>query len=185
MKKYKELMEEVLNEGSYKYPADDMTMKELKIACYAAQNILDRLEDGAMIQRWQISAIVKASEELASVYTSMSADEEDEDEMGDEYDDEYEDEIMAYEYPWMGESVELEESNGLRFGVDKMPKKLIKDLRDLADHALGYDFHDKGISVSFDKQVDKKKLAQYLGAKEYDIDYEGKSGNEHIYNVSE
>jgi hypothetical protein len=88
MKTFKQLFEEKqqLIEGGERYEADEMTMKELKIACYAAQNILDRLEDGAMIQRWQISAIVKASEELASVYTSMSADEEDYDDEYDEYD---------------------------------------------------------------------------------------------------
>jgi hypothetical protein len=95
MKTFKQLFEEKqqLIEGGERYEADEMTMKELKIACYAAQNILDRLEDGATIQRWQISAIVKASEELASVYTSMSADEED-------YDDEYDEyESPEYGYP--------------------------------------------------------------------------------------
>ncbi len=88
------------------YPADDMTMKELKIACYAAKNILDRLENGQPIQRWQISAIVKAKEELASVYTSLSADE-------DEWEDDYEEEPMyvGFEYPRMyGEEVELDEA---------------------------------------------------------------------------
>ena len=95
MKKFKALIEEVLEEGSYRYPGDDMTQKELKIAINAAKNILDMIEDGATVQRWQISAIVKASEELASVYTSMSADEED-------WEDEYEDEetmYVGYEYP--------------------------------------------------------------------------------------
>jgi hypothetical protein len=87
MKTFKQILEEkqILSEGGERYEADEMTMKELKIACYAAQNILDRLDNGASIQRWQISAIVKASEELASVYTSMSADEGEEDEY-DEYD---------------------------------------------------------------------------------------------------
>jgi hypothetical protein len=106
MKTFKQIVEEtVLNEGGEMYPADEMTMKELKIACYAAQNILDRLEDGAMLQRWQISAIVKAKEELASVYTSMSADE-------DEWEDDYEEKPMyvGFEYPRMyGEEVELDE----------------------------------------------------------------------------
>jgi hypothetical protein len=88
MKTFRQLMEESqkLNEGGERYEGDDMTMKELKIACYAAQNILDRLENGSMIQRWQISAIVKASEELASVYTSMSADDDEENDEYDEYD---------------------------------------------------------------------------------------------------
>jgi hypothetical protein len=92
MKTFKQLMEErqEITEGSYDYPGDEMTMKELKIACYAAQNILDRLESGSMIQRWQISAIVKASEELASVYTSMSTDDDE-----DEY-DEYDSPMVGY-----------------------------------------------------------------------------------------
>ena len=91
MKTFKQLIEyKQLKEGGEMYPADDMTMKELQIACYAAQNIIDRLDAGAMIQRWQISAIVKASEELSSVYTSMSADEYDDTEMEDDmYYDEY------------------------------------------------------------------------------------------------
>jgi hypothetical protein len=109
MKRFKELTEELLNEGGEMYPADEMTMKEIKIACYAAQNILERLENGSMIQRWQISAIVKASEELASVYTSMSADEVDD----EEWDDMEEEEPMyvGFEYPSMyGEAVELDEA---------------------------------------------------------------------------
>jgi hypothetical protein len=85
MKTFKELMSEKLNEGHDRYPGDDMTMKELKIAINAAKNIIDMLEDGAQIMRWQISAIVKASDELASVCTSMRADEEEDDEY-DEYD---------------------------------------------------------------------------------------------------
>lgn len=105
MKSFKEIFNHNLLEGGEMYPADEMTMKELKIACYAANNILDRLESGAMIQRWQISAIVKAKEELASVYTSMSADEEDNE-------DDYEDEIIGYEYPSVyGEEVETNESS--------------------------------------------------------------------------
>lgn len=99
MKSFKKLTEELFLEGGDMYPADSMTLKELKIACYAANNILERLEDGAMIQRWQISAIVKASDELASVYTSMSADMGDDDEMG-EYD---------MPYGMYGEETETEE----------------------------------------------------------------------------
>lgn len=113
MKSFKRLTEELLNEGGGdSMPADDMTISELKIACYAANNILDKLENGAMIQRWQISAIVKAKEELASVYTSISADEIDSDE-DDMWDDEEEDEPMyvGFEYPSMyGEEVELHEN---------------------------------------------------------------------------
>ena len=69
MKTLKELLE-----GANEYPADEMTKKELQIACDAADDILNMLEDGMYLQRWQISAIVKASEELSSVQQSMSAD---------------------------------------------------------------------------------------------------------------
>jgi hypothetical protein len=46
MKSFKKLTEELINEGGEMYPADEMTMKEVKVACYAAHNILDRLESG-------------------------------------------------------------------------------------------------------------------------------------------
>lgn len=98
MKSFKQILEEnLLSEGSYEYPGDDMTMKELRIAINAAKNILDMIEDGSMVQRWQISAIVKASEELASVCTSMRADMEEYEE------DDYEEEPMyvGFEYPRM------------------------------------------------------------------------------------
>jgi hypothetical protein len=71
MKTFKEMISE--NEGDM-YPGDGMTKKELQIASNAAEDILDMLANGAMLQRWQLSAIVKASEELSSVSTSMSAD---------------------------------------------------------------------------------------------------------------
>jgi hypothetical protein len=95
VKTFKEIIKEtVLNEGGEMYPADDMTMKELKIACYSAKKILDMLEDGAELQRWQISAIVKAKEELTSVYASMSVDEDE-----DDWDEEDEPEYVGFEYP--------------------------------------------------------------------------------------
>jgi CRISPR/Cas system CSM-associated protein Csm4 (group 5 of RAMP superfamily) len=78
-------IEELLSEEYY---GDSMTLKELKIAINSAKNIIDMLENGMEIERWQISAIVKASDELASVCTSMRTDVEDdceEDEFGDEY----------------------------------------------------------------------------------------------------
>jgi hypothetical protein len=93
MKSFKQLMSENLSEGHDRYPGDDMTQKELKIAINSAKNILDMIGDGASLMRWQISAIVKASDELASVCTTMRADEEeDEDEHYpyNPYDDFYE-----------------------------------------------------------------------------------------------
>lgn len=109
MKKFRQFTEELIVEGGEMYPADEMTINELKVACYAAQNILDRLENGAMIQRWQISAIVKAKEELASVYTNMSADEVEDDDDEMDWDDMEDEEPMyvGFEYPSMyGESTE-------------------------------------------------------------------------------
>lgn len=82
-----------------------------------------------------------------------------------------------------GEDEEVYES--LRFGVERMPEKLVKDLRDYSDYALGYDFSDKGFNVSFDRQIDKAKLAKYLNTKDYMIDFEGKKGKEFIYFISE
>ena len=115
MKSFKQISEEVLSEGDDRYPADDMTMSELKIAVNAAQNILDMLEDGAMIQRWQISAIVKASDELASVCTNMRADVdsemEDEEEWLNGYEEDEEPMYVGFEYPSMyGEETELVEN---------------------------------------------------------------------------
>jgi hypothetical protein len=110
MKSFKELLEEKLNEGHERYPADDMTMKELRIAINSAKNIIEMLENGSELMRWQISAIVKASEELSSVYISLSADEEEEPQ-----DDSWEDDMMAYTeygYPTMyGEETELDEAS--------------------------------------------------------------------------
>lgn len=92
MKTYRELKESVLSEGHDRYPGDDMTQKELQIAINAAENILEMIKEGQTVQRWQISAIVKASDELASVCTSMRADQDEDDWNG-------EDEILGYEYP--------------------------------------------------------------------------------------
>lgn len=128
MKRFRELIEERLNEGSYGYPADDMTMKEVKVACYAAQKILDMMEDGATVQRWQISAIVKAAEELTSVYTSMSADQ---DEYEDEWDDEEEPMYVGFEYPSMYESVK----QGSKEHLDKLKTMLDKARPGSTDHS--------------------------------------------------
>jgi hypothetical protein len=125
MKTFKQLVEEnQLNEGGEMYPGDEMTMKELKVACYAAQNILDRLEDGSMIQRWQISAIVKAAEELASVYTSMSAD-DDEEEMWDDEEDSGDMYYDEYGYPRMYGEATVDTYHSLMLkalGKSRLPK---------------------------------------------------------------
>jgi hypothetical protein len=107
MKTFKQLLEDRLDEGHDRYPGDDMTQKELQIAINSAKNILDMIKDGATMMRWQISAIVKASDELASVYTSMSADEEGEDD--------------DYDYPSMyGEELDF------KVKVDGLPDMFVK-----------------------------------------------------------
>lgn len=92
---------DILKEGHDSYPADDMTIKELRIALNSAEHILDMIEEGAMVQRWQISAIVKASEELASVCTSMRADHDE--------NDEGEDEAHEYHFQMNFEEAQLDE----------------------------------------------------------------------------
>jgi hypothetical protein len=111
MKNFKDFKSGLV-EGHAFSEGDDMTNKELKIAINSARSILDMLDMGILIQRWQISAIVKASDELASVYTSMHSDHVDQmddmdaygvDEMdSDEYDNMY---INAM----YGEETDLEE----------------------------------------------------------------------------
>jgi hypothetical protein len=161
MKTFKDLLEEKLNEGHDRYPADEMTMKELKIACYAAQNILDRLEGGAMLKRWQISAIVKAKEELASVYTSMSADEDE-----DEWENDYEEEPMyvGFEYPSMYEETDLDENLGK--SMKKFKKWYGTDPRDVKDRIKNADpeFRDK-IKKNQDKLGGAAELQRRLARK--------------------
>lgn len=129
MKSFKVLIEELVNENYDSYPADEMTMSELRIAINAAKNILDMFESGARVQRWQISAIVKASDELASVCTNIRADldaeMEDEEEWLNGYDDdedEAEGEYVGYEYPSMyGEEVEQINENPFNQRLQKAP----------------------------------------------------------------
>jgi hypothetical protein len=135
MKTFKALNEELYIEGHEEYLGDDMTQKELKIAIYSAKNILEMLQDGEMIQRWQISAIVKASDELASVYSSMSVDMDDDmdDDMDYEYEDEYyQDEPMygQYGYNMYGEDKETHKTKdgktakkGLWYNINQRKKK--------------------------------------------------------------
>lgn len=68
---------------------NEMTRSELKIAINSAKKILDMMDDGVVIERWQISEIVTASDSLASVCTNLGADYEDEE---DDEEDDYEDE---------------------------------------------------------------------------------------------
>jgi hypothetical protein len=158
------------------YPADDMTMKELEIACYAAQNIIDRLDAGAMIQRWQISAIVKASEELASVYTSMSAGEYDDGEMED---DMYYDE---YGIPNMYEEVELDEGFKEKIkGVIRREKEkeypLLQNRRDVAATKAGTAYaagdQKKGDRYMKWRSDNMKKEVEIDEETDYEVEVEG------------
>ena len=176
MKRFKDLTEELFTEGGEMYPADDMTMKELKIACYAAQNILDRLESGAMVQRWQISAIVKAKEELSSVYTSMSADEEGEEDYYDEWEDAYDEEPMyvGFEYPSMYEAVDKDHPIVKEY--DALKKHDIDTLRGMAKKhgrvvdVSGLKTKDHAITHILRAKHGNKKVDQAFGLKE-EADY--------------
>lgn len=55
---------------------DEMTRSELKIALNSAKEILELMDNGAKIERWQVSEITKASEGLSTVYNNLSADNE-------------------------------------------------------------------------------------------------------------
>lgn len=67
------MIDELLNLNLLEEPleADDMTISELKISADSANGIIDLLSKGAKIERWQISSIVKASEELSTVYNNI------------------------------------------------------------------------------------------------------------------
>lgn len=155
MKRFKQLTEELFTEGGGdSMPADEMTMSELKIACFAANNILERLEGGAMIQRWQISAIVKAKEELASVYTSISADEMDMDDMDayDDMEDEEEPMYVGFEYPSMyGESVTDKDKvlvHSHKMGTDTGKYGIFNVEKATSTHLTAHD-HNTGKKMKF------------------------------------
>jgi hypothetical protein len=63
---------------------DDMTRSELNAAIMAAEEILDMMDEGIMVKRWQLSEIITASKSLTDVYVNMSADEEADEESDEE-----------------------------------------------------------------------------------------------------
>lgn len=180
MKRFKELTEELFTEGGEMYPADDMTISELKIACYAAQNILDKLEAGARIQRWQISAIVKAKEELTAVYTSVSADEQDEMDDVEEWlnGDDEEGEYVGFEYPSMyGEETELDEGFKEKIkGVIRREKQkeypLIQNRRDVAATKAGAAYAT-GNQKKGDRYMKWRSDNMKKEETDYEVDVEG------------
>jgi hypothetical protein len=95
MKKFNEFVEQIsdkrnLTQEQVDYDEyNEMTRSELRIAINSAKKILGMMDDGVVIERWQISEIVTASDSLASVCTNLGADYEDEE---DDEEDDYEDE---------------------------------------------------------------------------------------------
>ena len=84
MKSYKEFSKS-LKEG-YDEEYDDMSIRELKIACYTSGKILEMLENGAELERWNLSKITLAADYLTAVYTFMQSNMDDESEYDDEPD---------------------------------------------------------------------------------------------------
>lgn len=73
-----------LTQEQAEYDEDtEMTRTELKIAIHSAQEILELMDDGVEVERWQISEIVTASDSLSTVYQNLCADNMDDEE---EYD---------------------------------------------------------------------------------------------------
>ena len=65
----------------------EMTRSELKIAINSAKEILDMMDDGVEIERWQVSEIVTASDSLSTVYQNLYADNMDMDDEEDDYEE--------------------------------------------------------------------------------------------------
>lgn len=73
--KYKTEVVKISEEAKYD-EWDEMTRSELKIALNSAHEILELMDKGAKIERWQVSEITKASEGLSTVYNNLCADNE-------------------------------------------------------------------------------------------------------------
>lgn len=82
MKRFNEFIKENLKEDYEEY--DDMSVRELRIACYASQKILEMVENGANLERWNQSKITLASDYLTAVYTYMQSTMDGQDEYDDE-----------------------------------------------------------------------------------------------------
>ena len=146
MKTFREIFAQKINEGADEYPGDEMTQKELKIAINAAKNILDMIEAGSPVQRWQISAIVKASEELASVCTSMRADEE-------------ENEEDAYGYGMNYEQVQIQEST-----TGEYAEHLVNQIH--KSHGTTHDHPRWGETSVHTHETQKGNLTHFAGGRE-------------------
>ena len=78
MKKFREFSKEVNESVDANYD-DDMTIRELKIACYTSQKIIDMIENGQIPERWNLSKVTLAADYLSSVYTFMQSNKDDSD----------------------------------------------------------------------------------------------------------
>jgi hypothetical protein len=90
MKRFNEFVKENIKENYEEY--DDMSIRELKIACYTSQKILEMVENGGELERWNLSKITLAADYLTSVYTFMQSNMDTE----QEYDD------SGYDSPFDG-----------------------------------------------------------------------------------
>jgi CO dehydrogenase/acetyl-CoA synthase alpha subunit len=87
MKTFKEIQKEIVECWNPEY--DDMTLRELKIACYTSQKIMEMIENGTEVERWNLSKITLAADYLSSVYTFMKTNEREDPDMSS----------VDYEYP--------------------------------------------------------------------------------------
>lgn len=170
MKSFKEIVRKKLEECACDSSDSDdyMTEKELKIAISSAQRILEMLDDGVEPERWQISAIVKASSELASVYNSMMVDAYTEEEP-DFYDD-YEDEEDYTGFPSMFEAVDkdhpiVKEYHALKKNDIKTLRNIIAGQRRITD-VSEFRSKDHAVTTILRDRHGHKKVAAAFGLKE-------------------
>jgi hypothetical protein len=76
MKTFKQILSENNTINECWEQEDDMTLRELKIACHASRKILEMVENGAELERWNISKITLAADYLNSVYSFMQSSHE-------------------------------------------------------------------------------------------------------------
>lgn len=157
----------MVNESQEEYHGDEMTIKELKIAINSAKEIIDMLEYGETLKRWQISAIVKASEELSSVYASMAAETDDEEEYESPWMESFEldegVEIKTKQYDW-GKMMTVHDGNNNRFPLHPEHQEKIKNL-------------DHGKSVTFKTETGKLTRATRKGS---DISLKSNTSNKSV-----
>jgi hypothetical protein len=73
LKKVREDISFVSDEQAGISEEDDMTIRELKIACYTSGKILEMMMQGKAPERWNLSKITLAADYLTTVYTFMTS----------------------------------------------------------------------------------------------------------------